>query len=151
MITRILDRVVLGTAALVLVAVGAGAALVPEVFYTGYGIDATTTAVANELRAAGGALLLLGLLVGVGVMWSRAMFPAAVVAATVLLGYAIGRGISLLVDGMPTASMLVAGTTELVLGAAAAWVAVRTRPRVPLGVERPETAERSSAIRSARG
>lgn len=149
MTARILDRVVLGAASLVLVGVGAGATVVPEVFYTGYGIDATTTAVANELRAAGGALLLLGVLVGAGAVWRRATFPAAVVAASVLLGYAIGRGVSLLVDGMPDSSMLVAGTTELVLGTAAAWVAVRTRPQAPVSVGRPATAEELSAVRSA--
>ena len=130
MTSTVPDRMVLGAAAAVLVAVGAGSAFVPEAFYADYGIEVSSTALANELRAAGGALLLLGPIVGAGAVWHRAAFPAAVVAATVLLGYAAGRSVSLLVEGRPSTAVLLAGATEAVLGAAAAWVAVRTRARV---------------------
>lgn len=120
------DRVVLGAAGLVLIAVGAGSAVVPEAFYADYGIDVSTTELAGEMRAAGMALLLLGVLVGSGAVWRRVQLPAAVLAAVVLLGYATGRSVSALLDGTPQASVVAAGATELVLGAAAAWVAVRT-------------------------
>ena len=123
------ERVVLGAAATVLGAVGAGAVGAPNTFYAVYGIEVTSPAVANELRAAGGALLLLGSTVGVGAVVGRAAFPAAVVASTVLLGYAAGRTVSLVIEGRASTGIRVAGITEVVLGTAAAWVAVRTRPR----------------------
>ena len=137
MITAILERVVLGAGAVVLVSVGVGSAFVPEAFYTDYGVDVSTVELANELRAAGMALLLLGLLVAAGAVWHRARFPAAVIAATVFLGYALGRGVSLLVDGAPEGSVLRAGFVEAALGLGAVWVALRARPRArgALGTE----------------
>ncbi len=127
---RVLERVILGLSALVLVVVGAGAAFAPDAFYAGFGFTATDSPeLASELRATGVALLLLGLAVAIGAIRQRFAFPAAVVAALVLLGYAIGRGLSTLLDGAPASSVVVAGVAELVLGLAAAWVAWRTRPR----------------------
>lgn len=130
MIGRIIESVVLGLSALVLIVVGAGAAFAPAAFYAGFGIQVDgVPALASELRSTGVALLLLGLAVAVGAVWRRWMFVSAVVAALVLLGYAIGRVISGIVDGAPDSTLLVAGIAEFVLGAAAAWVAIRTRPR----------------------
>jgi len=130
MIGRALERGVLGLSALVLIVVGAGAAFAPAAFYAGFGIEVDgAPALASELRSTGVALLLLGLAVAAGAVWRRWTFPAAVVAALVLLGYAVGRVISGIVDGAPDGTLLVAGIAEFVLGAAAAWVAVRTRPR----------------------
>lgn len=129
--SRILERLVLGVSALVLIVVGAASAFTPALFYAGFGIEVEgSTALASELRATGVALLLLGLAVAVGAIWRRWVFPAAVVAALVLVGYAIGRIISAIADGAPDASVAFAGIAELVLGAAAAWVAIRNRPRV---------------------
>lgn len=126
---RILERVVLGASALVLIAVGAASAFAPAAFYAGYGIDVDSSALASELRATGMVLLLLGLAVAVGAIWRRWVFPAAVVAALVLVGYALGRIVSAIADGAPDASLAFAGIAELVLGVAAAVVAIRTRPR----------------------
>ena len=88
------DRVVLGAAGLVLIAVGGGSMAVPEAFYADFGIDVSTAELASQLRASGVALLLLGVLVGSGGVWRRVQFPAAVVGALVLLGYAAGRVLS---------------------------------------------------------
>lgn len=130
MTRRLSDRIVLGAAALVLAGVGAGSVAVPEAFYADYGIDVSSTELASELRASGGALLFLGLLVGSGGVWGRATFPASVVAAVVLLGYASGRAASVLADGAPRRSVILAAAIEVVVGGAASWVALRTRPRV---------------------
>ena len=127
---RVVERIVLGLSALVLVVVGAAAAFAPDAFYAGFGFTVEgSPELASELRATGVALLLLGLAIAAGAAWSRWAFPAAVVAALVLIGYAIGRAISALADGAPVSSVVVAGVAELVLGLAAAWVAWRTRPR----------------------
>lgn len=127
MIGRVVEQVVLVAAGLVLAVVGSGSAFAPAAFYAPYGIDATDPALLNELRATGVALLLLGIGVVVGAFVRRLTFAVAVVAALVLLGYAIGRALSWAVDGTPPVSVLAAGAVELVLGIAALWVAVRTR------------------------
>jgi len=129
-IARTLERVVLGASALVLVVVGAASAFAPAAFYAGYGIQVVgSPALANELRAAGFALLLLGIAVAAGAIRRRWVFPSAVIAALVLVGYAVGRFISAIADGAPDASLAFAGAVELVLGVAAGWVAIRSRPR----------------------
>lgn len=127
---KVPERIVLGLAALTLISVGAGSTLAPVSFYASYGIDAgASPELASELRGMGLVLFLLGLVVASGAVWRTWTFPAAVVAAVVLAGYALGRTISALVDGTPVASVVAAGVVELVLGGASIWVAVRTRPR----------------------
>lgn len=128
--SRVVERIVLGLSALVLIVVGAASASSPAAFYAGFDIEVNgSPALASELRATGVALLLLGLAVAAGATWRRWVFPSAVVAALVLVGYAIGRIVSALADGVPGASVAFAGVAELVLGLAAAWVAIRARPR----------------------
>jgi hypothetical protein len=126
----ILDRIVLGITALVLVGVGIAATVTTVTFYGGYDIALDgSIELANELRALGGVLLLAGLVIGAGAVRSRWIFPAAIVAATVMLGLALGRVGSAIVDGMPAASVITAGVIELVLGSASVLVAVKNRPR----------------------
>lgn len=124
-----INRVVLSVLALVLVVIGSGAALVPAVFYESYGIaiDGLPN-LASELRGTGMTLLLLGVAVAVGAVWSRWAFASAVVALLVFLGFALGRGLAALTDGSPGEMVVVAAVTELVLALAAGWVAARTRP-----------------------
>lgn len=125
-----IERIILALLALVLAVIGVGAAFVPAVFYVSYGISvAGLPELASELRGAGMALLLLAVAVATGAVWQRWAFAAAVVAGLVLLGYALGRGISVIADGTPNLAVVAAGVVELVLAGAAAWVAVRTRPR----------------------
>lgn len=125
-----LERVVVGLSALVLIAVGSGAAIAPAAFYESYGIDVVgLPALANELRATGVALALLGIATAAAVLARRAEREAAAVAAIVLLGYAIGRSLSWVVDGPASSSLLVAAIAEAVLGAASLVVAIRVARR----------------------
>lgn len=128
--SHVVDRVVLGVSALVLVAIGVSATFATAAFYASYDILTTgSPELASELRGLGLALLLLGLAIAVAVLRVRWVFPAAVVTAAVMLGLALGRAGSAIVDGLPATSMMFAGLIELVLGLAAVWVAVRHRPR----------------------
>jgi hypothetical protein len=125
-----INRFVLGALAVVLMAIGAGAAFAPGVFYASYdvSIDGLPN-LASELRGTGGALFLLGFAVAAGAVWSTWAFPAAVIAGLVFAGYAFGRAISALADGMASEATVIAGVVEIALAIAAAWVIVRTRPR----------------------
>ena len=127
--SRILDRIVLAATALVLIGVGIAATFTTAAFYGGYGIALTSAPeLASELRALGATLLLLGIVIGVGAVKEGWLFPSAIVGAAVMLGLALGRVGSAIVDGMPATSVIAAGVIELVLGGASAWVAVRNRP-----------------------
>ena len=128
--SNVVARTVLGASAVALIVIGGGATFATSAFYGSYGIDATgSVELASELRGIGMALLLLGMAIGVAVVRVRWVFPAAVAAAAVMLGFAVGRAGAAVLDGLPATSMVVAGVVELILGLAAAWVAVRNRPR----------------------
>lgn len=129
MSARIPERVILGITALIVVIIGLGGLIAPSVFYTSYEIRVTGENLSNELRAVGAALTLLGLAVAAGAIWRTWSFSAALIGALVGIGFAVGRVVSLLVDGIPVASIVGAGAVEAVFGVACAWVAVRRRPR----------------------
>ena len=126
---RLVERAVLGMSALVLLGVGLGGLLAQEAFYEGYDIAVDgAVSLASELRGVGAALALSGLATAAGAASTRWAFPSAMVGAFVLLGYASGRLVSLLVDGVPTSAILAAGAVEVVLGTSSAVVAVRHTP-----------------------
>lgn len=125
---RSMERIVLGAAALVLLGVGLGGLAAPAAFYAGYGITVVgDIGLSSELRAVGAALLSAGMAVAVGVVSARSALASAVVGAGVLLAFALGRLVSLAVDGPPAPAILAAAVVEAALGAAAAWVAARRR------------------------
>lgn len=124
-----INRVILILIAVVLGTIGVGAAVVPAAFYSSFGIEvAGNPGLASELRGTGVVMLLLGLCIAAGAVWTRWAFPSAVVALVVSLGYAVGRGLSAIADGVPSPALIGAAVVELLLAAAAAWVATRTRP-----------------------
>lgn len=99
MTERLVERIVLGTSTLVLVGVGLGGVLAPAAFYASYDIAvAGAVSLSSELRGVGSALVLSGLAIAAGGVWVRWAFPSAIVSAFVLLGFALGRIVSLLVD-----------------------------------------------------
>jgi hypothetical protein len=90
--SRLVDRIILGVAALVLIAIGFSATFTTVAFDAGYDIQVTgSPELASELRALGMALLLLGLAIAVAVVRVAWVFPAAVATAAVALGLAVGR------------------------------------------------------------
>ncbi len=123
-----INRVIIAALAVVLGVIGAGSVFAPGAFYESFGIDVAGAALSSELRGTGGSLVLIALAVGAGAIWQRWAFPAAIIGGLVMLGYALGRTVSVLADGVPGPSIVVAGVAELVLAAAAAFVVVRTRP-----------------------
>lgn len=125
----LVDRIVLAALALLLLAIGGGSAFVPGAFYESYGIDPAVSAeLASELRGTGASLLLLGVAVAAGAAWTRWSFAAAVIGGIVMAGYAVGRGVSVALDGIPNEFVVAAGVVEVVFAVAAALVAVHTRP-----------------------
>ena len=87
-----------------LVATGIGAAILftPAAFYALNGIRlGNDISLLNEIRAPGGALLAIGLLIMSGAFVTRLTFTATLLAALLYLAYGLSRILSMAIDGMP--------------------------------------------------
>lgn len=119
---------VLATASLIALGIGVAACATPVAFSGQYGIEVAGDASAlNEARAAGAAVLVLGVLTGVGALRPRWAAASAFAGATMYLAYGFARLFSVLVDGMPAPGLIGAAVAELVIGGACVAVWVRLR------------------------
>ena len=81
----------------------------------------------NEMRAPGGALLVLGLLIIAGAFIPVLTFTAIIVATVLYLSYGFSRVFSIAFDGMPDAILLQATALEIAIGLICAFSLVRYR------------------------
>ena len=127
-----LEGAILALASLTALAVGLGILTVPMAFYGSYGIDPTLSpSLANELRSPGAAIGILGIFLGLAVVAERWRLTGLVVSAAFYLAYAGARAVSVVLDGVPSTALFVAGAFELALGlAAASMLVLRRRLRV---------------------
>ncbi len=112
------------------VAIGIGAAilLMPTDFYGTYGIDIGRDAsLLNEIRAPGGALVAMGVLVMAGAFFAQFTFASTVIATAAYLSYGLSRLFSMAMDGMPDSGLAGAAAFELVMGVICAFALVRYR------------------------
>ena len=72
----------------------------------------------NEMRAAGASIALGGVFILLGILITKLMMASFIVAIVIFIGYAVGRLISLKVDGKPNKQVVQGLISELVLGAA---------------------------------
>lgn len=101
-------------------AVGIGAALVlrPDVMHAANGVTLGENAsLLSEIRAPGGALLAVGVLLCAAAFVRRLVFAATVAGTVTFLGYGIARVLSMVTDGMPASALVTACVFELVIGA----------------------------------
>ena len=123
-------RVLLVLSSLMAVVIGASILVSPDAFHASYGTELGTDAnLLSEIRAPGGALLVLGLLMGVGAFVPRMTYASTVIAAAVYLAYGVSRIVSIVLDGMPVDALLGATAIEFVVGIAA-LIALTRMPRV---------------------
>lgn len=110
-------RIVLLLSGLTAVVIAAMILLSPEVFYGSYGIQVRgNVALANELKAPAGALLLAGLVMIAGVFRSDLFVFAMGTAAFIYLSYGLSRLTSFLTDGIPNDGLIGATGLELAIG-----------------------------------
>ncbi len=72
----------------------------------------------NEMRGAGTSLAVGGIIIGLGTLISELMLASFVVAIIIFLGHALGRLVSLGLDGKPNKQLVQGLVSELVLGGA---------------------------------
>ncbi|WP_298814253.1 DUF4345 domain-containing protein [uncultured Roseibium sp.] len=86
-----------------------------------------SAAMMSEIRAPGVPILAGCILAIAGLKDDRLVTPALILSAVLLLSYAVGRLISLPMDGIPPASLLAALAIELALGLWCALIVVNVR------------------------
>lgn len=113
-----------------LAAAGVGASLLfaPVAFQASAGIQiALQPSLLSETRASGGALLGMGLLITTGAFERSWSATATLLSAVFYLAYGLSRVLSMVVDGVPAPSLVVAMALELVIGAACLAVSLARR------------------------
>lgn len=131
-VQRRVHKVLLAVAGIPAIAIGAILLVVPRVLHDPNGVDLGTNAsLASEIRAPGGALMAVGMLLVTAVLVPRLIFAASVAGATLYLGYALGRFTSMALDGEPSTALVVAAIAELIFGVALTWALWASRARTP--------------------
>ena len=123
-------RSLLVISGLIAVAIGSSILISPAQFHATHGIELGSDAnLLSEVRAPGGALLLLGLMIGVGGVLPVYSIASTSIAAAVYLGYGLSRVLSLALDGVPVPGLVGAMIIELAIGAMCIVALVRATPR----------------------
>lgn len=103
-----------------IIGIGIGAALlfIPSTFEASAGIAVGQDVnLLNELRAYGGTILVAGLIVGIGAVIPRFLVQSLGFSGLFYLGIGFSRLVSMLIDGMPSQTLMIAMISELVIGA----------------------------------
>lgn len=110
-------KVILFISGLIAIGVGATILTMPVVFYATNGINLEgNVSLLNEIRASGGALLVVGMLIMSGVFITRLTFTATVISMLLYLSYGLSRILSIALDGMPVDALVQAVILEIIIG-----------------------------------
>ena len=110
------QKIALGISGVTALVIGTLITLVPHTFYASYGIVlGQDPNLLNELRAPGTGLAVLGALMLSGIV-RTAMAPIALaVALTVFLAFPVGRIVGIVIDGLPSGSVIGALAFEIII------------------------------------
>lgn len=118
-----LKSVVLLSASLGIGVIGLGYLISPQFMYGLYGIEIETVNEANMVRSAYGGLFLgFGILFLMGARRDQFSRPALIALLTFMASFAVGRIVSIVVDGMPAPLILSLIVFEIVYSALAAYL-----------------------------
>ena len=110
------QKVSLGVSGITALAIGSVITLVPHVFYASYGITlGEDPNLLSELRAPGAGLAVFGAIMLAGIVRTSMMPIALAVALTVYLAFPSGRIVGLVMDGIPSGSVLGALVVEVII------------------------------------
>lgn len=115
----VVQRGVLTLASLALTGVGALLLLAPQMMHASIGVTlGSEPSLLSEIRAPGAGLIGAGGLAALGVLRAEWRGPSMIIGGTTLMAFAMGRGLSLLIDGWPAFNLIWAGGVEFALGSA---------------------------------
>ena len=84
------------------------------------------TSLLNEMRGVSAAMLCAGIIISLGIFIPYLTFTSHVIASLIFGGFAIGRFISIAVDGKPNKQILQGILFEIILGGANIFTLVQT-------------------------
>lgn len=120
--TQAIIRALLGLNGVVLTGIGVMLVSDPHALFALNGVVLTPDAnLLSEVRAPGGALALAGAFILAAACLRTGLKAASGLSALILLGWALGRSVSMVMDGMPDAGLLTAFAIEAGLGFASLW------------------------------
>ena len=110
------QKITLGISGVTALTIGTFITLAPHAFYASYGISlGQDPNLLNELRAPGAGLAVFGALMLAGIV-RAAMAPSALaIAITIYLAFPVGRIVGIVLDGIPSNSVIGALVIEVVI------------------------------------
>ena len=110
-------NVLLVISGIISIIVGGGMLFFPVEFHATAGIvlDGNIN-LNNEMRAAGGPVLVGGLIITLGAFFERIKFTATLLAGFFYLSYGCARIVSIVIDGMPNFALIQIAGFEILLG-----------------------------------
>ena len=128
-----LQKLALGIAGASAMGIGAAIAVVPQAFYSSYGIAlGADPSLLSELRAPGAGLFAQGAIILAGIVRRALSLTALVAALVVFLGFPAGRILGIVLDGPPSAGIVAALVFELAVAALCLYAFRPGRPAASL-------------------
>ncbi len=128
-----IESILLFVGGLIALVIGALTLIVPVQFHSSTNIDlGAQINLLNEVRAPGGGLVAIGILILLGIYLKSLRYTSLLVAATIYLSYGTARIISIIVDGIPATELILATILELVIGLFAFFLSKRHKSQVEL-------------------
>lgn len=127
---KFFSRVLLGVASWTSILIGAMLVFKPHAFFEMNEVAlGTHPNMLSEVRAPGGLLILAGIVMAAGAAYRDRTRTGLVTAVLVYGGYGLARVFSVVMDGWPSQSLVIAMVVELVIGALASVALMRFRQR----------------------
>lgn len=119
-------KTVLFIAGLIGVGIGSAILFFPVAFHATSGITiGNDISLLNEIRAPGGVLLAIGILIILGAVYEKLTFTATIVATFVYLSYGLSRIVSIMLDGFPSSALIQVMVFEIVVGLLCGFLLLR--------------------------
>lgn len=116
-------QILLIVAGIIGIGVGGAQLLIPVAFESSASINlGNNSSLLSEIRAAGGTLLVAGILIMAGAFIPRITYSSVALSALFYLSYGLSRILSMAIDGMPSESLVMATVAEIIVGILSLWV-----------------------------
>lgn len=116
----------LAISGIILIGIGGALLFVPAAFQASAGINlGGNVNLLNETRAPGGLLFVAGIIVGMGAIRTTLAPTSIVLSSLIYLSYGASRILSIVIDGIPSHSLIAATGAEIILGSLGLFLLLR--------------------------
>ncbi len=119
-------KIILGIGSAMFLLAGSFSAFNPLQYVARNGIDiAGQLTLLNDYRGSGAVLIGAGIIMFLGIIHERMRFTSIVVMSVLYTTFALGRIISIIVDGIPMEGLVKATVVELIIGLVAIFALIK--------------------------